>query len=163
MTKLRNPLCFSAPVKAILERIGLPAAKKATGRGSRMIGYWSESDSTALPNLDQALALDRAFMDAGGGYPPLLQHYARQLDIVMIPATACTQALAADIAAVSRETAEAIADALAVMQPGASPAAINHAIAEAKEASALYPPFIARLRSFLPGNRAAQATVGVRV
>lgn len=162
MTKPRNPLCFSAAVMDIIDRIGLNAAKSATGRGERMVGYWSESDMPALPNLDQAVALDRAFMAAGGTYPPLLQHYARQLDAVMIPATACTAALAADVAAISRETAEAIADALAVMQPGATPAVIDHAIAEATEASALFAPFIARLSSFLPGNRAGRFLAGVR-
>jgi hypothetical protein len=163
MTKLRDPLSFSLAITTAVGLIGWEAAARLTGRARRTVRHWSESDRKGTPTLDQAMAIDRAFLEKGGAYPPILQSYARQLNLVMLPMDACTAELAADIAAMSRETAEAIADALMVMQAGASPAVVDHAIAELEEASVSGLRLLARLRSFLPGNRAAQRHAGVRI
>lgn len=160
MTKRRDPLSFSLAIRTIAALIGWKAAAGLTGRAERTVQHWSESDRKGVPTLDQAIALDRAFLEQGGGYAPILESYARQLAVVMAGSTACPIALGEDIARVTRETGEALSLCIQAMQPGASPAIIYRAIQETEEADALLPPLIGRLTSFLPGNGAAQGIMG---
>ncbi|MFC4255699.1 hypothetical protein GRI97_17555 [Altererythrobacter xixiisoli] len=156
MTKTRAPLSFSLAVMTIIGVIGPAQAKRVTGRSDRLLRFWSESDRPDLPALDKAIALDRAFIEAGGGFAPILESYARQLDVSLTDTIACRTALAEDIATVSREVAEAIGASVRVMQPDASDAAFFRAVAETEQASSVVIGLLARLRSFMPGNRAGR-------
>jgi len=160
MTKVRAPLTFSLAITTAIGLIGWDQAAKITRRSKRAVRYWSESDKASMPTLDQALALDRAFMEAGGAYPPILESYARQLDVALANTMACRAALADDIAQASLETADAISSSIHAMQHGASPTEIHHAIKETEEASGSINRLLTRLKSFLPGNGAAQAKLG---
>ena len=86
---------------------------------------------------------------------------SRGLVVVALSNTlACGAALAHDIAQASLETADAISSSIHAMQPGASPTEIHHAIKETEEASGSMNRLLTRLRSFLPGNGAAQGKLG---
>lgn len=160
MTKIRDPLTFSLAIKIVAEGIGWNLVADATRRAERTVRLWSESDKNGTPTLDQAIALDRAFLAAGGGYAPILESYIRQLDVSLLELIACRAALADDVANVSREIGEAISFCIMAAQPGASPAVIQRAIVETEEADALLPRLLGRLKSFMPGNGAARETMG---
>lgn len=160
MTKLRAPLSFSLAITTIAERIGYKSAASITGRALRTIRHWSDSDRRGTPTLDRAIALDRAFIDAGGGYAPILESYARQLDVALVDAVACRTALAEDVAAASRECGDAIAHCIQALRPGATPAEILRAIVETEEADAIWPRVIGRLKALQPGNGAGREANG---
>lgn len=102
------------------------------------------------------MALDKAFMAAGGGFAPILESYARQLDISLVDTLACREALADEIAQATQETADAISSSIHVTLPGSTPTEIYHAIKETEEASGAMSRLLTRLKSFLPGNGAVQ-------
>ena len=161
MTKVRAPLSFSLAITKVIGVIGWANAGRITRRANRTLRHWSESDRKGTPTLDQAIALDRAFIEAGGDYAPILESYARQLNVTLAASMACHAALGEDIAAVSRETADAIGASIQIIQPGASPTAVHCAIAETEEAGVRLTRLLGRLRSFLPGNGAGQGKAGV--
>jgi hypothetical protein len=152
MTKPRAPLTFSLAITTIAGRIGWKAAAAVSRRSMRAVRYWSESDQAPMPTLDQAIALDRAFIEAGGGCAPILESYARQLDIQLTRSMACRAALASEIALASLETADAISSSIHAMQADASPTIIHCAVKETEEASNALQRLLCRLRSFLPGG-----------
>lgn len=160
MTKMRAPVSFSLAITTICGRIGWTAAAKVTGRSIRTVRHWSESDRHGTPTLDQALKLDRAFVEAGGDHGPILSSYALQLDIAMVDAVACRAALAEDVALFSREAGDAVSRCIQALAPGASPALIQTAILETEEADALMPRLIGRLKALLPGNGAGREALG---
>lgn len=160
MTKVRAPLSFSQAITRVAGLIGWDEAARITRRAKRTVRYWSESDRHGTPTLDQAFALDRAYMAAGGDGAPILECYSRQLDVALTDALACKIALADDIATTARESADAISCSIYVTQPGASPTVIHRAIAETEEANVATTRLLGRLKSFLPGNGAGQAHPG---
>lgn len=162
MTKPRASLSFALAVTSVIGLIGWPEAARITRRAVRSVRHWGDEQRNVTPTLAQAIALDRAFMEAGGGYAPILESYARQLDLSLTPSMACRAALGDDIAAFSKETADAIGASIQIIQPGASPTAVHRAIAETEEASAKVARLLGRLKSFLPGNGAAQGLSGGR-
>lgn len=160
MTKLRAPLSFSLAVTTVAGLIGWQEAARITGRAVRTVRHWSESDRHGVPTLDQAIALDSAFIAKGGGFAPILESYARQLDVAMVDVVGCRVGLAEDIAMASRETGDAIGHCIQALQPGATPAQIQRAIVETEEADALFPRLIGRLKALLPGTGAGHAARG---
>lgn len=160
MTKLRAPLSFSLAITTVCGRIGWEQAARITGRKVRTVRHWSESDRNGTPTLDQALALDRAFIEAGGDHGPIMACYALQMDVAMVDAVACRAALAEDVALFSRETGDAVGRCIQALAPGASPALIQAAILETEEADAVVPRLIGRLKALLPGNGAGREANG---
>lgn len=160
MTKVRAPLSFSLAITTAVGVIGWDRAAALTRRAKRTVRHWSESDRKGTPTLDQAFALDRAFMEQGGGFPPILESYARQLDVALANSLGCRIALANDIALASRETGEALAFCIQAIQPNATPAMIHRAIMEAEEAQPLFSRILGHLKSMLPGNGAGQRSAG---
>ena len=161
MTKPRASLSFALAITSVVGLIGWTDAARITRRAVRSVRHWSDGDRNITPNLAQAIALDRAFIEAGGGYAPILESYARQLDVTLSASSACRAALGDDIAAFSRETADAIGASIQVIQPGASPTTVHRAIAETEEAGAKVARLLGRLRSFLPGTGPAGDSRGM--
>ncbi|GFE76228.1 hypothetical protein [Novosphingobium sp. TCA1] len=160
MTKLRTPLSFSLAITTVCGKIGWEAAAKVTGRSIRTVRHWSESDRHGTPTLDQAIALDRAFIEAGGDHGPIHSCYALQLEVAMVNAVACRTALADDVALFSREAGDAVGRCIQALAPGASPAMIQAAILETEEADAIVPRLLGRLKALLPGNGAGAEARG---
>lgn len=160
MTKVRAPLSFSLAITTVCGKVGWEAAAKVTGRSIRTVRHWSESDRHGTPTLDHAIALDRAFIEAGGDHGPILSCYALQLDVAMVNAVACRTALADDVALFSREAGDAVGRCIQALAPGASPAMIQAAILETEEADAIVPRLLGRLKALLPGNSAGAEARG---
>lgn len=160
MTKARAPMSFSLAITRIAGLIGWEEAARVTDRSERTVRLWSESDAGTMPTLDQAMALDRAYLAAGGGEALILESYGRQIDVAIAAALASQHTLADDIAEAARESGEAIAFSLRVAQPGATTSEIYRAIAETEEANGACTRLLARLKSFLPGNAAEQDNKG---
>jgi hypothetical protein len=160
MTKVRAPLSFSRAITVICGHIGWKAAAKVTGRSVRTVRHWSESDRHGTPTLDQAIALDRAYVEAGGDHGPILASYGLQLDIAMVDAVACRAALANDVANFSKEAGDAVSRCVQALMPGASPALIQAAILEIEEADAVVPRLLGHLKALLPGNGARPEALG---
>lgn len=160
MTKAREPLTFSLAISSIAELIGWKTAARVTRRAVRTVRHWSESDRRGLPTLDRAIALDRAFIAAGGGYAPILDSYARQLDVVVVDGAVCREAMAELVAIASRETGEAIALCIQALQPGASPAVVDRAIVETEEVAGIIPRMLGCLALLRRRNRAAREPMG---
>ncbi|WP_374414224.1 hypothetical protein [Novosphingobium colocasiae] len=160
MTKPRTPVSFSMAITTVAGLIGWPEAARVTKRKVRTVRHWSESENRGSPTLDQAIALDRAYIAAGGGYAPILGSYGLQIEMAIIDAEACRAALAQDIALATRETGDALSHCIQALQPGATPATIYRAIAETEEADALFPRLLGRLKALLPGNGAGREANG---
>ncbi|MFC0206411.1 hypothetical protein [Novosphingobium soli] len=152
MTKPRAPLSFSLAITTVCGRIGWQAAAGVTGRSIRTVRHWSESDRHGTPTLDQAIALDRAFVEAGGDHGPILACYGLQLDVAMVDAIGSRAELAQDAALFSREAGDAVGRIIQALTPGASPALIQAAILETEEADAIVPRLLGHLKALLPGN-----------
>jgi hypothetical protein len=141
--------------------IGWDAAASVTGRAPRTVQHWSESENRGTPTLEQAIALDRAYIAAGGGYAPISDSFARQMEVVMADADACRVALAEDVALFARETGDAVGRCIQALAPGASPALIQAAILETEEADAIVPRLLGRLKALQPGNGVGREGNGV--
>lgn len=152
MTKPRAPLSFGLAIRTVVELVGPKRAAHIVRRAVRTVQHWSDSERRGLPTLDQAIALDRAFVAAGGGYAPILESYARQLEMDVVDQVACRAALAEDIALVSRESGDALGHCIQALQSGAAPAVIHRAISETEEVDALIPRLLGRLKALLPTN-----------
>lgn len=160
MTKLRAPLTFAAAIHIIADLIGYAECARLTDRADRTVREWSDSDKTPLPTLEQAFALDAAFMDAGGGYAPILESYQRQVDVARSEPVACRELLAHHLGAASREFGDAWAHCLQALQPGATPAMIHRAIVEIEEADGQLPPILGLLQALLLGNGIGSEATG---
>lgn len=133
MTKARDPSTFEDAILRIVDRIGWAAAADAVGKGERVVRNWSDPDMDRQPTIDEAMALDAAYLSAGGGEPPLMAVYGRRLDrMVQAPSDAAVLVRASQAAAV--EAGQAIAALMAASQPGASPRDIAAADKETEEA-----------------------------
>lgn len=152
MTKLRAPLTFAAAIHIIADLVGEAECARLTKRSVRTIREWSDSDKTPLPTIEQAYALDTAFLDAGGGYAPLAESYQRRLNIARCEPVACRDELTKLLATASRECGDAWAHVLQALQPGATPAQIHRAMVEIEEADVLFPPMLSLLQALLPTN-----------
>lgn len=136
MTKLRHPLTFPDAVTRIAGRIGWAAAADACGKSERSVRAWSDPELGREPCLEDALALDAAYLRAGGGEPPLMTVYATRLERAAEPAADSAE-LARATAVVAKETGEAVAALVAASMPGAPSrerAVAEREVAEAVEA-----------------------------
>ncbi|MFT3967383.1 MAG: hypothetical protein QM690_16025 [Sphingobium sp.] len=161
MTKVRAPLSFGLAITRIAGLIGWKEAARLARRSPRTIRHWSDSEKKGTPTLEQAIALDAAYIAAGGEGAPILSAYAMQIDAALAMALACRTALVHDIAAATRETADAIAHSIQAAQPGSTPQAVYRAIAETEEGVGALHRVLARLKSFLPGNGAGMERAGI--
>lgn len=160
MTKLRDPLSFAAAIKDVVDLIGKDEAARLTGTSMRAIEYWTDSDHSPLPRLGQAIALDKAFIAAGGGSAPILACFALQMDIFRVDADACRIALAQDVSDLSREAGDAISHCIQALQPGSTPADIRDAIVETEQVDAILPRVLGRLKALQRRNIARREATG---
>ena len=138
MTKVRQPATFADAVTRIAGRIGWEAAGEAVGKCSRSVRNWSDPDMSRAPTIEEALALDAAYLGSGGAEAPMLAVYQLQLE-----RRASRPDPSADIAAVASTTAKEVGEAVAALVAAAMPGAgirdreqAEREIAEAQEALA---------------------------
>lgn len=128
MTKQRDALTFENALARIAGRIGWGEVARICKVKERAARNWSDPDTSSAVRLEQALALDLAFLAAGGKGPPLLYCYADRLEIALLDVAVDRHELVAGVAVAARENGEALAASLAAARPGASRA--DFAIAE---------------------------------
>lgn len=154
MTKARDPLGFAKAVTTVCDLIGWAEAAAIVGRAQTRLRKWSVDNSGEMPNVAQAVALDRAFMEAGGGYAPLAGCYMRQLEVDRAAGAPCRIELAETVAHASREFGEAFSWLVTATQPGATRADYIRAIDETEDLDALMPRLIGPLTALSHGNGA---------
>lgn len=119
MTKARDPSTIEDAILRIVDRIGWAAAADVVGKGERVIRNWSDPDFGRRPDFEECIALDAAYMAAGGDSPPIHGVYSTRLDRKTAPpADSAAIALATGLAA--KEAGEAIAASVAASMPGSS-------------------------------------------
>jgi len=153
LTLAREPLSFPRAITKIAAVIDYPDMARVIGRSESLTRKWSHPARKAFPTLAQAVAIDGAYVAAGGDGTPLLEAYAQQLDVAIGREIACQLALSAAVAVAAKEFGEAVAASLAVARPGApNQGAVFHALNESEEASAAMAVVVRHLTSFLPGG-----------
>ncbi len=157
MTHVRAPLTFAGAMTIIAGHIGYEAAAKISGRAERTIYSWAHPTTRTVPPIDQALAFDAAYREAGGDGAPFLDAYAFQLGVVIERQDACARALVAEAGTASRETGEAIAAALSLTDSRASPLDAHRAFAEVTQAAGAIDALQRRVASFLPSGAGPDA------
>lgn len=138
MTKERAPLSHHRAVTMVADRLGWPQVCAIVDRAERTVRRWSEPDGDAQIPLAAAVALDLAYLQAGGDPAPILAWYQLRVQLAKAAADHAMARLdAADrAAAAAKETGEAIAAQIIAHAPGAGARERRNAIRETEEAIA---------------------------
>lgn len=136
MTKDRAPLSIDAALARIAGK--LPEAYKdmarITGRIDRTVRNWGDPDTREQIPVDCAIALDLAYMAAGGTGAPIFEAYALKLELAEAAKFGDRYQLLHHAQDVARETGEANAAIIGAAHPGATKADRARALTEANEA-----------------------------
>lgn len=157
MTKLRTPLTFADAMTRVAGAIGWPECCRITGRADRTVRAWSDPETKTVPPIDQCRDLDVAYREAGGEGSPFLEAYEFQLGVHFDRQDACRRALSAEVGATMAEIGQALAAALVLTDPGASPRDALRAFAETQQADAAVATLLRRIASFLPSGAGLEA------
>jgi len=82
----RKPGTYAAAITRALGYLSPEIAAAAVGKSEGLVRRWSHPDDDTLPSLEQAEALDRAYVAAGHGPAPILAVYAERVSAVGVPA-----------------------------------------------------------------------------
>lgn len=136
MTKLRAPLSIDAALARIAGHMPRAWEQMAdiAGRKVRTVRNWGDPDTPEQIPLDCAIALDLAFIEAGGAGAPLFEAYATKLELDELARHADRIELGRQTASVIRECGEAGGALVLASQPGATPAHRRDAMRECAEA-----------------------------
>jgi hypothetical protein len=109
VVKPRHPVSWPGAVTRIMGALGLAAAQ-AIGKSDSLIRKFADPDHDAVPNLDQAVALDAAFMAATGDEAPILRVYLLRLEAATAGVPHAAQAPHKRLIRVMAESGEIAAD-----------------------------------------------------
>jgi hypothetical protein len=73
--KPRHPKKFASAVTKIRSVIGDERCAAAVGRSTSLVRKWADPDHSSLPNVEQAVLLDAAYIEHEHKKPPLLDLY----------------------------------------------------------------------------------------
>lgn len=124
MTKEKAPLTFEDGLARISGKLagGMAELAQLAGRQSSTCYEWMNPDKADLSvPVHIAVNLDIAYLEAGGGTPPLFAAYEHQLGRVAEQRLACRIELARRAVDVIREGGEAHAAIMAATLPDATP------------------------------------------
>lgn len=152
MTKVRAPLSIDAALARIAGHMpkGYDDLAQVTGRAVRTVRNWGDPDTPEQIPLDCAIALDLAYIAAGGDCAPLFETYSLKLEMASMERFACNIALARHTADVIREGGEAHSALVRATLPGATRADREDALRECSEAM----DFLKRVFPLLEADRA---------
>lgn len=145
MTKARAPLSIDAALARIAGHLdeGFHAMARIARREVRTVRNWSDPDTPESIPVECAIALDLAYIGAGGSGAPIFEAYAHQLELAAATHFADQQALLRHAQIVAKETGEANSAIIGAAQPSATEADRRAAQKEIDEA-------IASLKSAIP-------------
>ncbi|MFC1665196.1 hypothetical protein ACFL17_06160 [Pseudomonadota bacterium] len=81
--KLRKPGTLSTAITLIKTNLGEEICANVVDRSASLVRKWADPDDPALPNLQQGLQLDAAYIRAGFGEPPVQAWYASHLERIV--------------------------------------------------------------------------------
>lgn len=148
MTLAREANTFPRAVSKIAELLGYPHMASIVGRSERLVRKWSHPAANAHPTLAQGVALDAAYVEAGGDCGPIAETYLALLDRRIGEHATSRAALAAAIADLARESGEAVSSMIIVAHSNGDPRAIQHAQTQLEEAQSSMAVVGRRLSSF---------------
>lgn len=136
MTKVRAPLSIDAALARIAGQLvgGFEEMARVSGRCTRTVRNWGDPDTPEQVPVDCAIALDLAFIAAGGTGAPIFETYALKLELAEAAKFADRFELLRHAQRVARETGEANAAIIGAAQPSATDADRARALGEALEA-----------------------------
>ncbi|NNE83642.1 MAG: hypothetical protein HKN28_06695 [Alphaproteobacteria bacterium] len=73
--KPRHPKKFASAVTKIRSALGDDLCAAAVGRSASLVRKWADPDHSSLPNVEQAVLLDTAYIEHEHKKPPLLDLY----------------------------------------------------------------------------------------
>lgn len=136
MTKHRAPLSIDAALARIAGKLDNGWTDMATiaRREVRTVRNWGDPDTPESIPVDCAIALDLAYVRAGGSGTPIFEAYAYQLELAEQSQFADRYDLLRRAQVVAKETGEANSAILGAAQPNATPADRRAALNEITEA-----------------------------
>lgn len=136
MTKHRAPLSIDAALARIAGQLedGWKTMAEITGRERRTVQNWGDPDTPESVPINFAIALDLAYLAAGGSGTPIFEAYAHKLEQAEAANFADRYDLLRRAQAVAKETGEANSAILGAAQPNASAADKRAALTEITEA-----------------------------
>lgn len=154
MTKLRPPSSIDAALSRIAGLVpdGWAGMAAVVDRRERTVRNWGDPDTPESIPLECAIALDLAYIDAGGVGAPIHETYALQLDLQLQTRYGDALQLAALNADFIREAGEAGAAMIQATAPGAPERLKRNALRESEEAATALSRTIAALRRMMPGG-----------
>ena len=109
MTKLRPALSYEGALQQVAARLGWSRTASKLGFQERAARNLSDPDIDSCVRLDQAEALDRAFMEEGGLSAPFLDVYTTRLELAAVLAASDFASLPDAAALAAKEGGEAVA------------------------------------------------------
>ncbi|HMO74546.1 MAG TPA: hypothetical protein PKD99_02410 [Sphingopyxis sp.] len=136
MTKARAPLSIEAAIVRIAGIFddGFAGLARIAEREARTVRNWSDPDTPEEIPVGRAIALDLAYIEAGGAGAPIFEAYALQLELAEAEQFADRLELLRHAQSVVRETGDANAAIIGAAQPTAGDAERARALAEVAEA-----------------------------
>lgn len=136
MTKLRAPLSVEQALSRIAGLIpdGYDGMSAIVDRTAGHIRAWGDPDREDQIPIDCAIALDLAYIEAGGEGAPIHEAYTHRLEMAALATFADGIALGRHAADTIRECGEAGEALVLAAQPGATPADRQKAEREVGEA-----------------------------
>jgi len=121
--KPRHPKRFSSAVTKVRSGLGEAECARIVGRSGSLIRKWADPDHASTPNLEQALALDLAYINKGLGRPPLMELYEKLISDAVeeeLPSSETIDVLLATLSVqgVVGDLSEAIRSAMSADGPG---------------------------------------------
>lgn len=80
--KIRPARSFERAITQIIHALGEESTAQVVGRSTSLIRKWSDPDNSALPSIQQALDLDKAFIKMMEEPAPIHAVYLHRLDKV---------------------------------------------------------------------------------
>ena len=145
MTKLRAPLSPHRALTKVAALIGWDKAGAIVNKAERTVRNWSDPETAAGVTLEAGLALDRAFVVAGGEGAPFFAWYQLQLGIQCSELVSTSRSRLERAATAAKETGEALAAQMMANRPGASATDLAIAKRETEEAIAALSDTLASL------------------
>ena len=136
MTKARAPLSIDAALARIAGQLpeGFEEMARVVGRQVRTVRNWSDPDTAEQVPVNCAIALDLAYIAAGGTGAPIFEAYALKLELADAAKFGDRHQLLRHAQDVARETGEANAAIIGAAHPAATKNDRARALAEATEA-----------------------------
>jgi hypothetical protein len=78
--KMRPARSFERAITQIISALGEETAANTVGRSASLVRKWSDPDNSAMPSIEQALALDRAFVKMKLEPAPIHAVYLHRLE-----------------------------------------------------------------------------------